>query len=156
MTTPAPASTSIVLLVEDDPAHAELIERALAAETSAHTLHHVRDGEAALEYLEGHYAIDAAAPRAVLLDLRVPRLGGLEVLARIRSHDDIWATPVVVLSSSRAERDVTEAYRHGANGYLVKPISFTELRAMMKAFSTYWLEHNRPLAPPPQLAANQP
>lgn len=109
----APASNSIVLLIEDDPAHAEFIERALAAETSAHTLHHVRDGEAALEYFEGQHADDAAVPRAVLLDLRMPRLSGLEVLARIRSHDDLWATPVDVLSSSRAERDIPEAYRQG-------------------------------------------
>lgn len=141
----ATASRSIVLLVEDDPAHAELIERALAAETSAHTLHHVSDGEAALAYLESQRANDAVAPRAVLLDLRVPRLNGLDVLARIRSNDDLWATPVVVLSSSRAERDVSESYRRGANGYLVKPIGFTELRAMMKAFAEYWLEHNQTL-----------
>ena len=132
-----------ILLVEDDAAHAELIERALQDSKVDHQLHHSSDGDDALAYLEGLFNASMVGPRVILLDFRLPRIGGLEVLKRIRTNERLRTLPVVMFSSSRATRDVQTAYEQGANGYLVKPIDFGELRQRMAAFATYWLLHNQ-------------
>lgn len=141
----AVAATRLVLVVEDDAAHAELIRRASEAH-GGHAIVRVADGEAALDYLHQRGAYDEASavrPDAVLLDLRLPRRDGFEVLREIRASQALSALPVVVLTTSGAERDMREAYRCGANSYLVKPMGFTGFREMFGAFATYWLEHNR-------------
>jgi two-component system, response regulator len=132
-----------ILLVEDDAAHAELIGRALEDSKVDHKLHHVSDGDEALAYLEGLPDVGAPDPRVILLDFRLPRISGLGVLQRIRANQRLRMLPVVMLSSSGATRDVQTAYEQGANGYLVKPIDFGELRQRLAVFASYWLQHNQ-------------
>lgn len=136
-----------ILLVEDDEAHAEIIRRNLGDARVANRIIHVRDGQAALDYLlhEGAFAPPAAVvrPDLVLLDLRIPKVDGLEVLRRIKSHDSLHAIPAVVLTTSKAERDVVSAYDHGAGSYLVKPVDFEQFRKLMESFGFYWLAWNQ-------------
>lgn len=137
----------IVLLVEDDSAHAELATRALTVGSCPKRIVHVLDGAAALDYVlrYGQYAdpADSPTPDLVLLDLRLPRMDGLEVLQQIRSSDTARCLPVVVLSTSGAERDIGLAYAAGANGYVVKPDDFRLFARLMEDLGTYWLRWNR-------------
>jgi CheY-like chemotaxis protein len=120
-----------ILLVEDNPDHAELVRRSLEHFPAPIFLHHVEDGEAALEYIigQGKYADRAQfpAPHLVLLDLRLPRLDGLEVLRQVKSHPALHQTPIVVLTTSYAERDVAMAFEHRANSFLTKPVDAERL-----------------------------
>jgi len=135
-----------VLLVEDNEAHAELITRALRKHEATGDVFHVDDGEKALDYLfrRGTYTDPAKSPRprVVLLALRLPKLDGLEVLKEIRDDKVLDGIPIVVLTSSEADRDVARAYSHRASGYLVKPIDFTHFRNMLDAACSYWLAWN--------------
>lgn len=135
-----------VLLVEDDSAHAELVCRAFEARATSNVVQHVHDGEAALDYLfrQGAFADPNSSPRpkVVLLDLRLPRLGGLEVLARIRASDDLAKMPVVILTTSNATPDIEQAYGNHASSYLVKPTDFGEFERLMQDFGEYWLGWN--------------
>lgn len=137
----------IILLVEDDPAHAEIVRRNLEDFRVANRIVHVTDGQAALDYLfrQNGYA-DAVAspePNMVLLDLRLPKVDGLEVLRRIKADDRLKLIPVVVLTTSAAESDIVSAYSHGADSYLVKPVDFDKFTKLMEAFGYYWLAWNR-------------
>jgi CheY-like chemotaxis protein len=136
-----------ILLVEDDPAHAEIVRRNLADFRVANRIVHVEDGQAALDYLfhEGRYS-DAAAhppPHLILLDLRLPKVDGLEVLRRLKQDDHLKRIPTVVLTTSGAESDMVNAYSNGAGSYLVKPVDFAKFTALMEAFGFYWLAWNR-------------
>lgn len=115
-----------ILLAEDNPDHAELVRRCLDQWLAGYSLHHVEDGEAALDYLLGRrpYADRAQfpAPDLVLLDLRLPRLDGLEVLREVKNHPALGTTPIVVLTTSDAERDVTAALAYDASSFLTKPM----------------------------------
>lgn len=137
----------VVLLVEDNPHHAEMIFRLLRNCGIAHRIQHVSDGEAALDYIyrRGPYADDLMypTPQLVLLDLRLPKIDGLEVLKQIKSSEDLRSLPVVVLSSSEADRDIAAAYRRYANSYLVKPIDYEKFTVMIETLGLYWLTLNR-------------
>jgi len=137
-----------VLLVEDDADAAELTLRALRKANIALRVVHEVDGVAALEFLfgTGSHAnrAGAAPPRLVLLDLRLPRMDGLAVLRRAKSDPRTRDLPFVVLSSSVSGDDVRECYRAGANSYIVKPIDYPELVAMLGDVVRYWLQVNVP------------
>ena len=137
-----------VLLVEDDPDHAELVKRGLDECHANLQLIHVEDGEAALAYLRRRDAPDSPErPHLILLDLRLPRIDGLEVLREIKASPDLADIPCVVLTTSRAEGDMVKAYRLHANSYLVKPGSYERFVELMAEVERYWLRQNsRPLA----------
>ena len=129
-----------VLLVEDNPAHAQLVIRGLENHPIDNTIHHVRDGEAALNYLLN--LSQGTRPDLVLLDLRIPKIDGLTVLETIKANPDLNDIPVVVLTSSSARRDVTRAYSHHVNSYLVKPLEFEAFTNLMRDLGYYWLRWN--------------
>ena len=124
-----------ILLVEDNLDHAELVRRNLADFPAASRLHHVEDGEAAIDYIFGRgiFADRAQfpAPDLVLLDLRLPRLDGLEVLRQVKHHPTLHRTPIVMLTTSDAERDVALAFEHHANSFLTKPVDFQSFFHLM-------------------------
>lgn len=136
-----------VLLVEDNPDHEELIRRAFAEAEPRVTLAVARHGEEALDYLHrrGDYRDPKTSPRPrlILLDLRLPRVDGLEVLGEIKSTPALRATPVVVLTTSDSEHDVARAYAQHANSYLVKPAEFSRIRELIDGVQSYWLDMNR-------------
>jgi CheY-like chemotaxis protein len=133
-----------ILLVEDDDDHAELITRALDDHGAADDLVRVKDGAAALDYLEGRPPFaDASRPDVVFLDLRLPRVDGLEVLERIKSSPALRGLPVVVLTTSDADRDVVRAYESHVNAYVVKPVDHAKLDRMIQETSAFWLAWNR-------------
>jgi CheY-like chemotaxis protein len=137
----------IILLVEDNVDHTELIMRSFENHLVANKIYHVPDGEAALDYLfrRADYADPEKSPRphVILLDLRLPRIDGLEVLNEIKGTDELNRIPVVVLTTSEAERDVARAYENHANSYLVKPVDFEMFSKLMVDLGFYWLAWNR-------------
>ena len=140
-----------ILLVEDNPTDAELEMRALKKARLANNIEWVKDGEAALDYLfrHGEYSADEEYqhPRLALLDLRLPKLDGIDVLKAIRGHEATREIPVVILTSSKEERDVVAAYDLGVNSYVSKPIAFDEFTETVANLGMYWLLINQP---PPQ------
>jgi CheY-like chemotaxis protein len=137
----------VILLVEDDPDHAEMIVRSLRDHRVANEIRHLPDGQEALDYLfrRGPYSEPdgMAYPHVILLDLRLPKVDGLEVLRIIKSDATLARIPVVILTSSDAETDIASAYNHHANSYLVKPIDFARFTQMMNDLGFYWLGWNR-------------
>jgi two-component system response regulator len=132
-----------ILLVEDNPNDAELAIRALHKHHLANNLHHVTDGEEALDFLfaRGKYSgrdIEAR-PKLILLDLKLPKVDGLEVLKAVKSDERAKLTPVVVLTTSREEKDLIESYRLGVNSYIVKPVDFDKFVEAVKDLGYYWL-----------------
>ena len=136
-----------ILLVEDTPADAELTIRALRKQNLASRLHHVMDGAEALDFVfaTGAYGdrIGARPPHLVLLDLKLPRVDGLEVLARMKAEERTRAIPVVVLTSSNEERDVVESYRLGVNSYVLKPIDWGRFAESVGSLGLYWMLLNQ-------------
>lgn len=140
-----------ILLVEDNDAHAELVIRGMRDQQVANKIHHVTDGEQALDYLfmRGHYTDPQKNPRPnlILLDLRLPRVDGLEVLKIIKTTPSLLRIPVVILTSSDAENDIAKSYDYHANSYVVKPLDFKSFTKLMKDLGFYWLGWNaKPLA----------
>ena len=133
-----------VLLVEDSPDDVELTIRALRKARIAAAVRVARDGAEALEALLGDGAALAKGLRVVLLDLKLPGLGGLEVLERIRREEATRALPVVVLTSSREESDIRRAYALGANSFVVKPVEFERFAEAVGEVGSYWLHRNQP------------
>lgn len=138
--------TSIILLVEDNESHALLAVRGLAQYPGKHKVMQVSDGETALDYVfrRGEFSDFKKSPRPdlILLDLRLPRIDGIDVLREIKESEDLRAIPVVVLTSSMAEPDIVRAYFFHANSYIVKPIDFDEFRKQMVEIANYWLKRN--------------
>lgn len=136
-----------ILLVEDNRDHAELVLRALQTHKIGNRIHHVADGEEALDYLfrKGVYAEprDSPRPNLVLLDLRLPKVDGLEVLKKLKSDDELQRIPVVVLTTSEAERDLAGAYESYVNSYLVKPVDWPKFAKLIEDLGFYWLAWNR-------------
>lgn len=142
-----------ILLVEDDPDDAELAIRALKKPQLANNLVHVVDGQAALAFLFGtgaHEGRDITRlPKVVLLDLKLPKVDGIEVLRQIRANEGTRLLPVVVMTSSREDRDLLECYRLGANSYIVKPVDFDDYSGTVAKMGLYWVLLNEaPLSKP--------
>ncbi len=138
----------IVLLVEDDEGHAELARRSLEQHVGLPVrLVHAPDGQTAMDYLrrQGAYANGTPAPRPhlILLDLRLPRVDGLEVLRQIKGDPELTTIPVVVLTTSDAPHDIREAYARHASSYLVKPLDYERFARQLADFATYWLVWNQ-------------
>lgn len=135
-----------ILLVEDNEDHAELVIRGLRDQQVANTIHHVPDGEKALDYLfnRGPYSDRTEHPRPnlVLLDLRLPRVDGIDVLKTIKSTPEFLRIPVVILTSSEAESDIAQSYDYHANSYLVKPLDFKSFTRLLKNLGSYWMSWN--------------
>ena len=138
--------SNVILLVEDNPDDAELAMRAFAKNEAKHDLVLARDGVEALDYLLGtgpHAADRPPAPDLVLLDLKLPRVDGLEVLRRLRAAERTRHLPVVVLTSSDQERDIVSSYELGANSYVRKPVDFSQFAEAAQQLGTYWLTLNQ-------------
>lgn len=137
----------IILLVEDDPAHAEIVRRNLEGSRIANRLLHVEDGQAALDYLyrraEFSDPVKSPRPGLILLDLRLPKVDGLEVLKIVKADPDLCRIPVVVLTTSAAETDIARAYDSHANSYIIKPVDFSQFVKLMETLGYYWLAWNR-------------
>jgi two-component system response regulator len=137
-----------ILLVEDNPNDVELTLRALKKHNLANKIHVVKDGAEALDYI---FASNAYAyrkiedrPKVILLDLKLPKVSGLEVLSKIKSDERTKIIPVVVLTSSKEERDLVESYRLGANSYITKPVDFDKFVGSVSELGLYWLLLNQP------------
>jgi len=141
----------VILLVEDNPDDVELTLRSLKKHNISNEVMVVRDGAEALEYLfaSGAYAGHDASiiPAVILLDLKLPKVDGLEVLRRLRADERTKLTPVVILTSSKEEQDVVNSYKFGANSYVRKPVDFTQFAEAARQLGLYWLVINEP---PPQ------
>lgn len=134
-----------ILLVEDNPDDAALTLRALKKNHILNEVAVMRDGEQALDYLFGNAAGDKPAaplPQMVLLDLKLPKVDGLEVLRRIRDERRTARLPVVILTTSREETDLANSYDLGANSYIRKPVDFEQFTAAVKQLGMYWLALN--------------
>jgi two-component system response regulator len=135
-----------ILLAEDADTDAEMIMRALRKMNGSSTFARVRDGVEALEFMfrQGSFiSRRTAQPKLVLLDLKMPRLGGLDVLRRLKTEDATKAVPVVMLTSSAEEQDIVASYQFGANSYLVKPVNFASFTEMVAQAGWYWSAINR-------------
>ena len=132
-----------ILLVEDNPADAELTLHALQKSKLANKVHLTRDGEEALDFLfcrgkfSGRRFDDA--PRMVLLDLKLPKVNGLQVLQELKSDARTKAIPVIVLTTSKEERDLVSSYKLGVNSYIQKPVSFSDFQDVVRQLGMYWL-----------------
>ncbi|WP_158791647.1 response regulator [Granulicella sp. L60] len=132
-------SGKLILLVEDDPDHEVLTIRALKKSNIANDIRVARDGEEAIHLLFGDEALQ---PQVILLDLKLPKVDGLEVLRRIRESDSTRMLPVVVLTSSDEERDVVRSYQLGVNSYIRKPVNFNDFAEATRQLGMYWLVLN--------------
>lgn len=149
-----------ILLVEDNPGDAKLTLRTLIKSKIANRIDHVNDGQAALDYLfrEGEYAAlePVTGLRMVLLDIKLPKIDGLEVLRRIRDNPRTTNLPVVLLTSSKQERDIARGYDLRANSYIVKPVDFAQFAEAGKNLGMYWLVLNTPPQARPARGSTHP
>ncbi len=137
-----------ILLVEDNPNDVELTLHALKENKLTNHIEVVRDGAEALDFIFGagayaHRSLEKS-PKVILLDLKLPKVDGLEVLKRLKSDPRTRAIPVVVLTSSREERDIVESYQLGVNSYIVKPVDFEQFSEAVRNLGLYWLLLNQP------------
>lgn len=135
-----------LVLVEDNPDDADMTLHVLKKNNLCNNIKVLRDGAQALDYLLG-YPIPPCCPKVVLLDLKLPKVNGIEVLEKIRADPRTKSLPVVVLTSSREDRDLARCYELGVNSYIVKPVDFNQFNEAVRQLSLYWLLLNE--APPP-------
>jgi CheY-like chemotaxis protein len=133
---------NVLLYVEDDPDYADLVLLTFSRQGFPATIHHVSDGEAALAYLARSGSAEAPRPRMILLDLRLPKVDGFEVLEVVKTTPALSSIPVVILTTSSSETDVARTYGHHANSYLVKPDEYATLDDLLKEITHYWLVSN--------------
>ncbi len=137
-----------IVLVEDNASDIELALRALEKNNIKNPIQVIRDGAEALDYLfgTGEYANRSVSdrPKVILLDLKLPKVDGLEVLRQIKMDPRTRSIPVVIMTTSREDRDIAEGYRLGANSYIVKPVDFRHFVHMVKSLAAYWLMTNEP------------
>ncbi len=137
-----------ILLVEDNPNDEELALHALKKNNLANHIHVARDGAEALEFIFGTGAYAGRqvknGPKVILLDLKLPKVDGLEVLRRVKADPHTRGIPVVVLTSSREERDIVESYQLGVNSYVTKPVDFGQFTEAVRTLGLYWLLLNQP------------
>lgn len=138
-----------ILLVEDNPQDVELTLRAFKKRKLANPVYVARDGEEALDYVHrrGAFAEEAPVPGMVLLDIRLPRVDGIEVLRQMRAHPDYRTVPVVMLTTSKEDVDIRRCYDLGANSYIIKPVAFDDFLGVVERIDLYWILTNVP--PPP-------
>jgi CheY-like chemotaxis protein len=132
---------SFVLLIEDNPMDVNLTRRVFARRRLPPPLHVLRDGEEALGYLQAWHA-GHELPAVILLDLKLPRVDGLEVLRQLKAHPALRSVPVIVLTTSAEDRDINAAYHLGANSYIVKPVDFDNFVSVAEQIESYWLRLN--------------
>lgn len=137
----------IILFIEDDPAHAEIAMRNFKKNRITNKIIHLWDGQQALDYLfrKGEYSDPEKSPmpHLILMDLRLPKVDGLEVLEKIRKADGLRCIPTVILTTSEAELDISKAYDYNVNSYLVKPLDFDKFSNLIEAFGFYWVVWNK-------------
>ena len=137
----------VLLLIEDNVAHAEMVKRSFEQHKIANVIQHVDDGQKAIDYIfrKGEYTDDDKypLPHIILLDLRLPKVDGLEVLRQIKTSDERRKTPVVILSTSAADKDIAMAYEYHANSYVVKPMDFIKFEALMEDLGYFWMIWNQ-------------
>lgn len=135
-----------ILLVEDNPAHAELVIRSLEDHKVPNEIYHAYDGEVALDFLFRRAPFQDATenprPHIILLDIRMPKMDGIQVLKEIKASPELKHIPVIILTTSEADGDVKRAYQNYANSYLVKPVDFDEFMKLMQELGFYWLNWN--------------
>ncbi|MGM0587404.1 MAG: response regulator [Bacteroidota bacterium] len=136
-----------ILLVEDNKRDADLSIRTLNKYQLSNRIKWVKDGEEALDYLLGRdqyrHRDTNYQPRVIFLDLKMPKIGGLEVLKEIREHPQLKQLPIVVLTSSQEEKDIVESYKYNVNSYIVKPVDFAKFADAIKDIGFYWLVLNK-------------
>lgn len=137
-----PQGARLLLYVEDNPDHADLVLHSLSRLSPPARVVHVEDGEAALDYLRRSEAGADPRPWLILLDLKLPRMDGFEVLRAVKASPELLDIPVVVLTTSSSAADVTRAYRSHVNSYLVKPVDFPAMDDLMRELDHYWLTSN--------------
>jgi two-component system, response regulator len=146
-----------ILLIDDDEADIELALHALRGNKLVNSIHVLRDGEEALDYLFGPgretRRTEGHNPKLILLDLKLPKVDGIEVLRRIKSDPETKLIPVVILTSSKEERDLARGYDLGVNSYIRKPVNFDQFREMVRQVGLYWLVTNQPAPTYTQSAA---
>ena len=137
----------VILLVEDNPDHVLIIKRGLAANNVINEVKVAKDGQEAMDYLlhQGEYADPAKAPRPglILLDIKLPKLDGFEVLQRIKQDPALKSIPVIIVTSSDQEVDITKGYLEGANSYVSKPMQFSEFIEKVRKLELYWILVNK-------------
>lgn len=131
-----------ILLIEDNPDDAELTIRTLKKNNLANNLIHLQDGEEAMAFLFSQ--TERITPKLILLDLKMPKVDGIEVLRAIKGDETRRSIPVVVLTSSKEERDIVESYKLGVNAYIVKPVEFEKFTEAIKQLGLFWLILNEP------------
>ncbi|AFN75056.1 response regulator receiver protein [Melioribacter roseus P3M-2] len=135
---------AVILLIEDDIAHAEIVKRSLEASEFKIELIHLFDGKEGLDFIfkAGKYSANNIQPDIILLDIRLPRINGFEFLQKIKNDEAFKVIPVVILSTSSNQTDIDRAFELGANSYLIKPLSFDRYKEMFGNFTDYWIGEN--------------
>lgn len=132
-----------ILLVEDNPSDAELTIRALKKNNLSNDILWVKDGEEALDFVFGRDEKSILKPKVILLDLKLPKVSGLEVLKTIKGDEKTKMIPIVILTSSKEEKDIIESYKFGVNSYIVKPVDFEKFVKAVGDLGMYWLLMNQ-------------